>query len=29
MGQITVKKAPIDGLYVIEPTVHGLSLIHI
>lgn len=23
MGQITVTKAPIDGLYVIEPTVHG------
>lgn len=25
MGQITVTKAPIDGLYVIEPTVHGDS----
>lgn len=25
MGQIKVKKAPIDGLYVIEPTVHGDS----
>ena len=23
MGQITVTKAPIEGLYVIEPTVHG------
>lgn len=23
MGQIKVTKAPIDGLYVIEPTVHG------
>lgn len=23
MGQITVTKAPIDGLYIIEPTVHG------
>ena len=25
MGQITVTKAPIEGLYVIEPTVHGDS----
>lgn len=25
MGQIKVTKAPIDGLYVIEPTVHGDS----
>lgn len=25
MGQIKVEKAPIDGLYVIEPTVHGDS----
>ena len=23
MGQIKVTKAPIDGLYIIEPTVHG------
>lgn len=23
MGQIKVTKAPIEGLYVIEPTVHG------
>ena len=23
MGQINVRKAPIEGLYVIEPTVHG------
>ena len=23
MGQINVAKAPIDGLFVIEPTVHG------
>jgi len=23
MGQITVTKAPIEGLYIIEPTVHG------
>ena len=23
MGQINVTKAPIEGLYVIEPTVHG------
>ncbi len=23
MGQITVTKAPIDGLYIIEPSVHG------
>lgn len=25
MGQITVEKAPIEGLFVIEPTVHGDS----
>ena len=25
MGQIKVRKAPIEGLYVIEPTVHGDS----
>ena len=25
MGQIKVTKAPIDGLYIIEPTVHGDS----
>lgn len=25
MGQITVNKTPIEGLYVIEPTVHGDS----
>lgn len=25
MGQIKVKKAPIEGLYIIEPTVHGDS----
>ena len=25
MGQIKVTKAPIEGLYVIEPTVHGDS----
>ena len=25
MGQITVTRAPIEGLYVIEPTVHGDS----
>ena len=25
MGQISVNKAPIDGLFVIEPTVHGDS----
>ena len=25
MGQIRVTKAPIEGLYVIEPTVHGDS----
>lgn len=23
MGQIKVTKCPIEGLYVIEPTVHG------
>lgn len=23
MGQITVSKCPIEGLYIIEPTVHG------
>ena len=23
MGQITVTKTPIEGLYIIEPTVHG------
>ena len=23
MGQIKVTKAPIEGLYIIEPTVHG------
>ena len=23
MGQIKITKAPIEGLYVIEPTVHG------
>lgn len=25
MGQIKVTKAPIEGLYIIEPTVHGDS----
>lgn len=25
MGQIKVMKAPIEGLYVIEPTAHGDS----
>ena len=25
MGQIKVTKAPIEGLYVIEPTVHGMT----
>ena len=25
MGQIKVTKAPIEGLYVIEPTIHGDS----
>ena len=25
MGQIKVKKVPIEGLYIIEPTVHGDS----
>jgi len=25
MGQIKVKTAPIEGLYVIEPTFHGVS----
>ena len=28
MGQIKVTKAPIEGLYVIEPTVHGSWLFH-
>ena len=23
MGQIKVSKTPIEGLYIIEPTVHG------
>ena len=26
MGQIKVTKAPIEGLYVIEPSVHGCLL---
>ena len=25
MGKIKVTRAPIDGLYIIEPTVHGDS----